>query len=78
MMPPNLNRREWLSIGAAAASGLLPSAAPGEPGHNRMRLSLNENPFGPPPFVQQEIRAHLTDLSRYAGEQAGRPLTFSS
>jgi len=62
----NLNRREWLSIGA---SGLLPSAAAGKPGHDPIRLSLNENPFGPSPLALQAIKAQLTDLSSYAGDE---------
>jgi histidinol-phosphate aminotransferase len=65
----NLNRREWLSIGAAAASGLLPSAAASKPGHDPIRLSLNENPFGPSPLALHAIRAQLTDLSSYAGDE---------
>ena len=66
----NLNRREWLSIGAAAASGLLPSAAASKPGHDPIRLSLNENPFGPSPLALQAIKTQLTDLSRrYTGDE---------
>ena len=65
----NLNRREWLSIGAAAASGLLPSAAATKSGHDPIRLSLNENPFGPSPLALQAIKTQLTDLSRYTGDE---------
>jgi histidinol-phosphate aminotransferase len=65
----NLSRREWLSIGAAAASGLLPSAAAGKPGHDPIRLSLNENPFGPSPLALRAIKTQLTDLSSYAGDE---------
>lgn len=65
----NRNRREWLSIGAAAAGGLLPSAIASKPGRNHIRLSLNENPFGPSPFALEEIKVQLADLSRYAGEE---------
>ena len=64
-----LNRREWLSIGAAAAGGLVPVAAASKLGLGRIRLSLNENPFGPSPLAVQAIKAHLADLSRYAGEE---------
>jgi histidinol-phosphate aminotransferase len=66
-----LSRREWLSIGTAAAGGLLPFAANSKPGHNRIRLSLNENPFGPSPQALQAIRSQLADLSRYAGDEVG-------
>jgi histidinol-phosphate aminotransferase len=65
----NLNRREWLSIGAVAASGLSPSAAASKPGHDPIRLSLNENPFGPSPLALQAIKAQLTGLSSYAGDE---------
>jgi histidinol-phosphate aminotransferase len=65
----DLNRREWLSIGTAAAAGLLPFASASKPGPDRIRLSLNENPFGPSPLALQAIRAQFDDLSRYAGEE---------
>ena len=64
-----LNRRAWLSIGAAAAGGLVPVAAASKLGLGRIRLSLNENPFGPSPLALQAIKAHLAHLSRYAGEE---------
>lgn len=65
----NLNRREWLSIGAGAAGLLLPSAAASKPGHDPIRLSLNENPFGPSPLALQAIKTQLTDLSSYTGDE---------
>jgi histidinol-phosphate aminotransferase len=65
----DFNRREWLSIGAAAASGLLPFAACSKPGRGLIRLSLNENPLGPSPLALQAIKAQFDDLSRYAGEE---------
>jgi histidinol-phosphate aminotransferase len=65
----NLNRREWLSIGAAAAGGLLPSAAVSKPGHDPIRLSLNENPFGPSPLALRAIETQLSGLSSYAGDE---------
>ncbi|MBO4224702.1 histidinol-phosphate transaminase [Bradyrhizobium neotropicale] len=36
---------------------------------DRIRLSLNENPFGPSPRVVEAIKAHLTGLSRYTGDE---------
>ncbi|MBB5046874.1 histidinol-phosphate aminotransferase [Rhodopseudomonas rhenobacensis] len=36
--------------------------------HNGIRLSLNENPFGPSPRALQAIRNALTHLSSYAGD----------
>jgi histidinol-phosphate aminotransferase len=39
------------------------------PTHDRIRLALNENPFGPSPMAIEAIRAHLADLSRYTGDE---------
>jgi histidinol-phosphate aminotransferase len=73
MMPlTDLSRRVWLSIGAAAASGVMPFAASSKPGPDRIRLSLNENPFGPSPLALLAIRAQFDDLSRYAGEEVAQ------
>jgi histidinol-phosphate aminotransferase len=36
---------------------------------DRIRLSLNENPFGPSPRAVQAIKEHLTGLSRYTGDE---------
>jgi histidinol-phosphate aminotransferase len=71
----DFNRREWLSIGTAAAGGLLPSPVSAKPGADRIRLSLNENPFGPSPLALQAIKAHLADLSRYVSEEEIATLT---
>lgn len=68
-----LNRREWLSIGTAAVSGLLPGR--GEAGADRIRLSLNENPLGPSPAALEAIKTHLSDLSRYADDNDIAALT---
>jgi histidinol-phosphate aminotransferase len=65
----DINRREWLSFGAAAASGLFPLVAASKPGHDPIRLSLNENPFGPSPLALQAIKAQLIGLSSYAGDE---------
>jgi histidinol-phosphate aminotransferase len=48
----------------------VPFAASSKPGLDRnIRLSLNENPFGPSPQAIEAIRAQLGGLSRYAGEE---------
>jgi histidinol-phosphate aminotransferase len=39
------------------------------PMQNRIRLSLNENPFGPSPKAIEAIKTGLTDLSRYTGDE---------
>jgi len=62
-------RRAWLSIGAAAASDLLPLPVGAAPGADRIRLSLNENPLGPSPLAVEAIKAQLTDPSRYSGAE---------
>jgi histidinol-phosphate aminotransferase len=42
----------------------------GTPKHNRIRLSLNENPFGPSPLALQAIEAaQIEGLSRYTGDE---------
>lgn len=68
-----MNRRELLIAGGTALGGLaLPtsgdaaSAAPAIP----LRLSLNENPFGPSPLAVAAIRAELTELCRYSDNGA--------
>jgi hypothetical protein len=48
----------------AAADSLLHPMAASEPKRDRIRLSLNENPFGPSPRALQAIKAHLEGLVR--------------
>jgi histidinol-phosphate aminotransferase len=66
------NRRQWLSIGAGAAGAVLPFAASGKQERGRVRLSLNENPFGPSPLALEAIKGQLGDLSRYATEEVAK------
>jgi histidinol-phosphate aminotransferase len=56
-------------IGTAAAGGLLHPAKANTLKRDRIRLSLNENPFGPSPRALQAIKAHLEGLSRYTGNE---------
>lgn len=66
----DLTRREWLLLGSAAAVHILnPAMATSTPTQHRIRLSLNENPFGPSPKALEAIKADLTDLSRYTGDE---------
>jgi histidinol-phosphate aminotransferase len=65
----HLSRRDWLAIGTAAAGGLLRPAVAGTPKRDRVRLSLNENPFGPSPKALEAIKAHFEGLSRYTGDE---------
>jgi histidinol-phosphate aminotransferase len=39
------------------------------PKRDRIRLSFNENPFGPSPLALQAIKAELSSLSSYAGDE---------
>ena len=64
-----LSRREWLLISGAAAGNLIHPAIASMPKRHPIRLSLNENPFGPSPSAVRAIKAHLDDLSRYAGDE---------
>src|ERR1700755_3408665 len=66
----DLSRREWLLLSSAAAFHILnPAMATPTPTANRIRLSLNENPFGPSPKALEAIKANLADLSRYTGDE---------
>lgn len=61
-MAGRINRREWLAMGAAAATlpaGLRAAAAP------PARLSLNENAFGPSPRVATAIAQATPGIERY-------------
>jgi histidinol-phosphate aminotransferase len=64
-----LSRREWLLISSAAAGSLMHPAIASMPKRDRIRLSLNENPFGPSPRAAQTIKADLDGLSRYTGNE---------
>src|SRR6202012_266026 len=69
MTPMELSRREWLLISSAAAGSLMHPAIASMPKRDRIRLSLNENPFGPSPGATQAIKEHLDGLSRYTGNE---------
>jgi histidinol-phosphate aminotransferase len=64
-----LSRREWLLISGAATGSLVNPMIASMPNRDRIRLSLNENPFGPSPLVIQAVKAHLDGLSRYTGNE---------
>jgi len=76
-----LSRRGLLSSGVAAAGGLAAvlatnpvAAATGPAAAQPIRLSMNENPFGPSPRAIEAVRANLASLYRYVGDEA-RALT---
>lgn len=56
---------------AFAGLALLPRIACAEtPAAGRIRLTLNENPFGPSPRVREAILQNLDGLARYTGDEA--------
>jgi histidinol-phosphate aminotransferase len=70
------DRRDWLRglafslAGAAASRGLFAksdTAASPAPGKPPVRLSLNENPFGPSPSVVAALQREFAQLCRYCG-----------
>ncbi|MGD0678105.1 MAG: histidinol-phosphate transaminase [Polyangiaceae bacterium] len=76
-----IGRRRWLGASALALAGLtlegcaerLPaerSARAGIAATGRIRLDLNENPFGPSPRAVEAIRRGLVDLARYTSSEA--------
>ena len=65
----DLNRREWLLLGTATALNVLHPAMATTPTPRPIRLSLNENPFGPSPLAVDAIKADLLGLSRYTGDE---------
>lgn len=70
-----LTRRDWLKVSALGAAALAvggralgqPPAAPAGP---LVRLTLNENPFGPSPLAARAIQENLGGLHRYVGDEA--------
>jgi histidinol-phosphate aminotransferase len=67
-----IDRRTWLAANGLAITGLLPvpaGAAEASPPGGLIRLSLNENAFGPSPRVAPAIAAESGRLNRYV-EQA--------
>lgn len=72
---PNLSRRTWLKTSALGATALAVGArgwaqAPTRAATGPVRLTLNENPFGPSPLAAQAIRENLEGLHRYVGDEA--------
>ena len=65
----DLNRREWLLLGTATALNILHPAMATTPTQRPIRLSLNENPFGPSQLAVDAIKADLIGLSRYTGQE---------
>lgn len=65
----HLSRRDWLLSGTAMAGSLWQPTLASPAKEGRIRLSLNENPFGPSPRALQAVKAHLEGLSRYTGKE---------
>jgi len=74
----NLLRTSGLALGAGIVSPLLPSsqAVGGTPAAPAplIRLSLNENPYGPSPRVAEAIQREFGRLDRYADTSAAQQL----
>lgn len=72
-----LHRRQWLKATGAALAGLTLSTrlralpTPAEP-TLPVRLSLNENPFGPSASAIATMRARAADVCRYAGTDTSK------
>jgi len=64
----SLNRRDCLITSCLALSGLAKPAAASVAQSDLIRLSLNENPFGPSPRALAAVRDQLGELCRYGGD----------
>jgi histidinol-phosphate aminotransferase len=64
-MRPLLSRREWLAMSAAAASA---AALPAKAFASDIRLSLNENAWGPSPLVAPAIARAAKGIERYVDQ----------
>jgi histidinol-phosphate aminotransferase len=83
-MSMDVKRRELLKgVGAMFGSGIIPHGKPFALGEQRqatssasqvIHLSLNENPYGPSPYVAEAIRGEFSRLYRYADKQASQQL----
>src|SRR3984957_21022425 len=71
------DRRDWLTMAAAATgatvvsrrllAGAARTLASGAAETRPVRLSLNENPFGPAPSVVAAVQEEFENLCRYTG-----------
>ena len=65
----HLTRRYWLLISTMATGNILYPTMANAAVQTPVRLSLNENPFGPSPHALQVIEQQLTGLARYTGDE---------
>jgi len=66
-----VTRRAWIEAGALVLSGLsLSAATEAHAGTAPVRLSLNENPFGPSPHALAAIGRETAQACRYTGDEA--------
>lgn len=64
-----INRRAWIvAAGALGVAGPAASALTSGAGAMAVRLSLNENPFGPSPAVLRAITGAFDTINRYADQ----------
>src|SRR5258708_38411097 len=59
-----------LSVLALSSVGTVEAPTRLAPAAGLTRLSLNENPFGPSPLAMEAIQNALTEIARYAGDDA--------
>ncbi|KUG09822.1 pyridoxal phosphate-dependent aminotransferase [Solirubrum puertoriconensis] len=77
-MAHHLNRRDWLRASGLLTGGLLlgsagellaaPRAGKGKAGGSLIKLSGNENPWGPSEKARQAMRAAFDDCNRYPND----------
>jgi histidinol-phosphate aminotransferase len=73
MTPDEITRRAWLGASTVVLGSLaLPTAAASDAAQALVRLSLNENPFGPSPRVGKAIVDQVSQADRYVGVEAGK------
>ena len=62
-----MNRRQWITAGAAAAAGLAirPALSFAPRSMNPIRLHSNENPYGPSAAAREAVIAAISEANRY-------------
>lgn len=69
MRDMSMNRREWLAVSSVAGAALALADAAQAASQVPIRLSLNENAFGPSPTVARAIAAEAGRLNRYVEQR---------
>jgi len=79
---PSFDRRDWLKMIALATGGMVAmppleanstgNAASAASTNTLVRLSLNENPYGPAASVLAAVQREFANVCRYSGDEVGR------